>query len=133
MNDYSSWLLRLKERMPMLRETFSFCYLTKMAIPWTIAYFILATIAWYEISNLYMAYIILGFSLIVGIILFILMVSSMTEEVKEVQQLRDLYHTFSYNFELDSFKWSEATKTSYIEFKTFLVHICPNQTKRRNI
>lgn len=98
MNEWFEWLLKSKEKASMLRKLFLLFYLTHMAIPWFLSYLGLLCISWFCISDIYKM-----FAVSIGAICFVFMIFNLGRERYEVQELRDLYFTFSGNFEKD---WS---------------------------
>jgi len=124
MSDYLKHLLNLEETMKKLGELISFIYCTKMSIAWAAVFFIFAWISWNETTNHYMASIILAFS-IVGGIFTVLMIMSMTREVKEVILLRELYSKFITCLRDDpGHGWDPKTKSTFKEFHSLFKRVC---------
>jgi hypothetical protein len=125
--DYVNFLLNFlldsEENMSKLYKTLLFFYLTKMAVPWAIAYFILLGIACYEICNPILTYVVLIGGLIVGILISIAMISSMNRDASRVRQLRNLYFDFTDNIGHDLSKLSHPTIESLKNFQSVFAHI----------
>lgn len=124
MIDYSGWLLRLRERIPMVWASLLFIYTTKMSIAWAIAFFLFAIISWNTTTNPFMASIIQAFC-IVGGIFTILMIKSMAGEVKEVGQLRQLYSNYLNSLSAPGNTWDPSTKEAFLNFQNLFKRICP--------
>jgi hypothetical protein len=128
MGEYSGWLLQAEEKVPAIFRMLLYFYRTYMAIPWMVAFSALAIISYHEISNLYMAYIILGFSILAGIAITVLMIMSMSIEVIEVVWLRKLYSEFIYSLENDTGNmWNSRTIEKFEEFQKLFKRICPQE------
>lgn len=126
MNDYFTWLTEFEKKIPMLYRTLRYFYLTKMSIPWAIAFFTLAVVSWFVIANLYIAYIVFGFSILIGIMISILMIISMCTEVAEVKLLHKLYKDF-----IDSLKTgaslSRKAEKAFDDFQKLFNRVCPQE------
>jgi hypothetical protein len=126
MSDHTDWLLKAQERVPMLRKTLLFVYLTKMGIAWAAAFFALLFLACYEIPNIPVSYIFLAAGGIVGGIFLVLMIFSMGGEVKEVKLLRDLHHGFITSLADDPGNcWNPKTIEKFENFEDLFKRICP--------
>ena len=131
MNEFFAYLASVEKTISALYKTFRFFYFTKMAIPWTIAFFFLIYFIYEEVSDPfvpYIAYIILGFSALTGIVFFVLMIFSMNRDLKEIKWLRELHLKFTDSLEKDYEMLSPGTIKSFGDFQRFFNRVCPKES-----